>query len=158
MIGQDVEVSWIAGITFSKWGCGVKIWQKLRFWKCNCEFLKSIWSNRYTTPATKDWKMIIEFYIILLWFYYEVKVRNEMPLFLGENQYFYKKSAFFVIWQVKFLKFIVFISLILNVMLHYSTYMYHVMSFLILRYILGNACIAIAFISERCHIKKRMYI
>ena len=31
MIGQDVEVSWIAGITFSKRGSGVKIWQKLHF-------------------------------------------------------------------------------------------------------------------------------
>ena len=36
-------------------------------------------------------KMIVEFYIILTWLYYEVKVRNEMSLFLGENQYFYKK-------------------------------------------------------------------
>ena len=31
MIWQDVEVSWIAGITFSKRGNGVKIWQKLHF-------------------------------------------------------------------------------------------------------------------------------
>ena len=31
MILQDVEVSWIAGITFSKRGSGVKIWQKLHF-------------------------------------------------------------------------------------------------------------------------------
>ena len=36
--------------------------------------------------------MILEFYIILTWLYYEVKVRNEMSLFLGENQYFYKKN------------------------------------------------------------------
>ena len=31
MIWQGVEVSWIAGITFSKRGSGVKIWQKLHF-------------------------------------------------------------------------------------------------------------------------------
>ena len=39
--------------------------------------------------------MIIELYIILTWLYYEVKVRNEMSLFLGENQYFYKKNPNF---------------------------------------------------------------
>ena len=39
--------------------------------------------------------MIIEFYIILTRLYYEVKVRNEMSLFLGENQYFYKKIIHF---------------------------------------------------------------
>ena len=31
MIWQDVEVFWIAGITCSKRGNGVKIWQKLHF-------------------------------------------------------------------------------------------------------------------------------
>ena len=31
MIWQDVEVSWIARITFSKRGSSVKIWQKLHF-------------------------------------------------------------------------------------------------------------------------------
>ena len=31
MMLQDVEVSWIAGITFSKRGSGVKIWQKTSF-------------------------------------------------------------------------------------------------------------------------------
>ena len=71
--------------------------------------------------------MIIEFYIILTWLYYEVKVRNEMSLFLGENQYFYKKLIqIFVIGQVKFLQFIVFIYLVLNLMLRYSTYIYPV--------------------------------
>ena len=71
--------------------------------------------------------MIIEFYIILTWLYYEVKVRNEMSLFLGENQYFYKKIIqMFAIGQVKFLKFIVFIYLVLNLMLRYSTYIYPV--------------------------------
>ena len=93
--------------------------------------------------------------------YYKVKVRNEMSLFLGENQYFYKKIIhFFAIEQVKFLKFIVFIYLVLNLMLHYSTYIYPVVftyktcqifSFLasktdifIFRYILRNACFAIS--------------
>ena len=57
--------------------------------------------------------MIIEFYITQIWLYYEVKVRNEMSSFLGENQYFYKKIVhFFVIGQVKSLKFIVFIYLV----------------------------------------------
>ena len=121
MIWQDVEVSWIARITFSKRGNGVKIWQKLHFLKWNWEFLKSIYSNRYTTTAKKDWKMIIEFYIILAWLYYEVKVRNEMSLFFGENQYFYKKIIhFFVIGQVKFLKFIVCIYLVLNLTLQFN--------------------------------------
>ena len=50
-----------------------------------------------------------------------------MFLFLGENQYFYKKIIqIFVIGQIKFLKFIVFIYLVLNLMLHYSTYAYSV--------------------------------
>ena len=44
-----------------------------------------------TTPAKKDWKMIIEFYTIMTRLYYKVKVRIEMSLFLGENKYFYKK-------------------------------------------------------------------
>ena len=127
MTWQYVEVSWIAGITFSKRGNGDKIWQKLHFLKWNCEFLKSIWRSRYTTLAKKDWKMIIEFYIILTWLSYEVEVRNEMSLFLGENQYFYKKIIhIFVIGQVKFLKFIVFSYLVLKLMLHYSTYIYPV--------------------------------
>ena len=93
--------------------------------------------------------------------YYKVKVRNEMSLFLGENQYFYnKKIHFFVIGQVKFLKFIVFVYLVLNLMLHYSTYIYPVVftyktcqnifflasktDIFIFRYILGNACFAIS--------------
>ena len=72
--------------------------------------------------------MIIEFYIILTWLLYEVKIRNKMSLFSDENQNFYKKNIrfYFVIRQVKFLKFIVFIYLVLNLMLHYSTYIYPV--------------------------------
>ena len=31
MMWQDVEVSWITGITFSKRGSGVEIWQKTSF-------------------------------------------------------------------------------------------------------------------------------
>ena len=50
-----------------------------------------------------------------------------MSLFWGENQYFYKKLIqIFAIGQVKFLKFIVFTYLVLNLMLHYSTYIYPV--------------------------------
>ena len=84
-----------------------------------------------------------------------------MSLFLGENQYFYKKIIqFFVIGQVKFLKFIVFSYFVLNLMLHYSTYIYPVVfsyktcqffscfasktDIFIFRYILGNACFAIS--------------
>ena len=71
--------------------------------------------------------MIIELYIILTWLYYEVKVRNAMSLFLGENQcFFIKNNPIFVIWQVKFLKFIVFIYLVLNLMVHFSTNTYPV--------------------------------
>ena len=39
---------------------------------------------------------------------------------------FRRNNPFFVIGQVKFLKFIVFIYLVLNLMLHYSTYIYPV--------------------------------
>ena len=50
-----------------------------------------------------------------------------MSLFFGENQYFYKKKIqIFVIGQVKFLKFKVFIYLVLNLALNYSTYTYPV--------------------------------
>ena len=50
-----------------------------------------------------------------------------MSLFLGENQYFSKKIIHvFVIGQVKYLKFIVFIYLVLYLMLHYSTFIYPV--------------------------------
>ena len=47
-----------------------------------------------------------------------------MPFFWGENQYFYKK--YFQLLQVKILKFIVIIYLVLNLMQHYSTYIYPV--------------------------------
>ena len=85
-----------------------------------------------------------------------------MSLFWGENQYFYKKiTQIFVIGQIKFLKFRVFIHLNLNLMLYYSTYIYPVVftyktcpniSFFfasktdisIFRYILGNACFAVS--------------
>ena len=85
-----------------------------------------------------------------------------MSLFSGENQNFYKKNDhfFFVIRQVKFLKFIVFIYLVLNLMLHYSFYIYPVVftyktcqifsifasktDIFIFRFILGNACFAIS--------------
>ena len=98
-----------------------------------------------------------------------------MSLFLGENKYFYKKIIeIFVIGQVKFLRFIVFIYLVLNLMLHYSTYMYPAVvtyktcqnifffasktDILIFRYILGNVCFAISQISGHCHIMKMTYI
>ena len=85
-----------------------------------------------------------------------------MSLFLGENQYFYKKKIIkiFVIGQIKFLKFILIIYLVLNLMLHYSTYIYTIMftyktcqifsffasktDIFIFRYILVNACFAIS--------------
>ena len=84
-----------------------------------------------------------------------------MSLFLGENQYFYKKIIqFFVTGQVKYLKFIIFIYLVLNLMLLYLTYIYPVVftdktcqkvsffasktDIFIFRYILGNACFAVS--------------
>ena len=85
-----------------------------------------------------------------------------MSLFWGENQYFYKKIHFFVIRQVKFKTNIVLIYLVLNLMLHYPTYIYPVVftyktckniiyfffawktDIFILRYILENACFAIS--------------
>ena len=71
--------------------------------------------------------MIIEFYIILTRLYCEVKFRNEMSLFLGENQYFYKKNnPIFCNWTGKVLENYSFIYLVLNLMLHYSTYIYPV--------------------------------
>ena len=83
-----------------------------------------------------------------------------MSLFLDENQYFYKNIIqFFVIGQIKFLNFIVFIYPVLNLMLPYSTYIYPVMftyktcqnifffasktDIFIFRYILGNAFFAV---------------
>ena len=71
--------------------------------------------------------MIIEFYIILTLLYYEVKVRNEMALFLGENQYFIKKNNPNLCNRTgKVFKFKDFIYLVLNLMLRYSTYIYPV--------------------------------
>ena len=72
-----------------------------------------------------------------------------------------KNNTIFVIGQVKFLKFIVFIYIALNLMLHYSTYIYPVVftyktcqiiffffasktDIFIIRYILGNAWFAIS--------------
>ena len=71
---------------------------------------------------------------------------------------FIRNNPFFVIRQVKFLKFIVFIELVLKLMLHYSTDIYPVVftyktcrniffffasktDIFIFRYILGNACL-----------------
>ena len=85
-----------------------------------------------------------------------------MSLFLCENQYFYKKIIkSFEIRQVKFLKILVFIYIVLNLMLQYSTYIYLAVftykicqniffffasktDIFIFRYILGNACFAIS--------------
>ena len=55
-----------------------------------------------------------------------MKSKSEMKcLYFWVNQYLYKKIIqFFVIGQVKFLKCLVFIYLVLNLMLHYSTYIY----------------------------------
>ena len=47
-------------------------------------------------------------------------------IFGWKSVFLWKIIQFFVIRQVKFLKFIVFIYLILNLMLPYSTYIYHV--------------------------------
>ena len=47
-------------------------------------------------------------------------------LFWVKISIFIKKIHFFVMGQVKFLKFIVFVYLVLNLMLHYSTYIYPV--------------------------------
>ena len=49
-----------------------------------------------------------------------------MSLFLGENQYFYKNNPIFLIGQVKLLKCIVCIYLVLRLKLHFSTYIYSV--------------------------------
>ena len=72
--------------------------------------------------------MTIEFYIILTWLYYEVKVRNEMSLFLGENQYFYKKknNPNFCNQTGKVFKIYSYYLSFLNLMLRYSTYIYPV--------------------------------
>ena len=73
------KVSWIAGITFSKRAVVLKFVKSFILRSKLCEFLKSICSNRYATPPKKNWKMIIEYYIILPWLYCKVKVRNETP-------------------------------------------------------------------------------
>ena len=64
--------------------------------------------------------MIIDTYIFIPWFYYDVKVRNEMSLFFGENQrFFIKINRLFFNLTGKVLKFMVIIYLISNVMLRY---------------------------------------
>ena len=92
-----------------------------------------------------------------------MKSKSEMKClyFWVKISIFIKNSPiFFVIGQVKFLKFIIFIYLVLNLMLHYSTYIYPVVftyktcqifsvfasktDILIFRYILGNACFAVS--------------
>ena len=56
-------------------------------------------------------------------FYYEVKFRNEMSTFLGENQYFFKKNRpIFCNQTGKVFEIYSFIYLVVNLMLHYSTY------------------------------------
>ena len=57
-----------------------------------------------------------------------MKSKSEMKClyFLVKISIFIKIIQFFVIGQVKFLKFIVFVYLVLNLMLHYSTYIYPV--------------------------------
>ena len=57
-----------------------------------------------------------------------------MSLFFCENQYFNKNNSIFCYRTgKKFLKFIVFIYLVLNLMLHYSSYIYPVVFTGILR-------------------------
>ena len=58
-----------------------------------------------------------------------MKSKSEMKChyFWVKIRIFIKDNPFFVIGQVKFLKFIVFIYLVLDLMLHYSTYIYPVM-------------------------------
>ena len=92
-----------------------------------------------------------------------MKSKSEMKCldFLVKISIFIKKlSHFFLIGQVKFLKFIVFSYLVLYLMLHYSTYIYPVVftyktcqnmfffasktDIFIFRYILGNACFTIS--------------
>ena len=87
---------------------------------------------------------------------------------------YFKHIGFIVIRQVKFLKYIVFVNLVLNVMLYFSTsihlvvYIYKTRQIFLLfasksdtlisRYILGNACIVIVCISGFCLIKNMTYI
>ena len=92
-----------------------------------------------------------------------MKSKSEMKClyFWVKISIFIKKIIqIFVIGQVKFLKFIVFIYFVLNLMLRYSTYIYPVVftyktcqniflfcletDIFIFRYILGNACFAIS--------------
>ena len=73
----------------------------------------------------KDLIIISESYIILPWLYYEVKARNEMHLFLGANQCFYKnKSDLFCNLTGKVLKIHSYYLSFLNLMLHFSTYIH----------------------------------
>ena len=70
--------------------------------------------------------MIIEFYIILTWLYYEVKVRNEISLFFGEISIFIKNNPIFCNRTGKVFKNYSFYYLVLNLMLRYPTNIYHV--------------------------------
>ena len=69
---------------FKGGGSGVKIGKNFIFRSKMANFC-----NPFAAPAKKDWKMIIESYIIPLLFYYDVKTGIVMPWFFGENQCFY---------------------------------------------------------------------
>ena len=74
---------------------------------------------------TEKWSLSL----IQSWPDFIMKSKSEMKClyFWVKNSIFIKNNPFFfVIWQVKFLKFIVFIYLVLNLMLPYSTYIYPV--------------------------------
>ena len=93
-----------------------------------------------------------------------MKSKSEMKclyFWVKISVFFYKKIIQFCVnVQVKFLKFIVFIYLVLNLMLPYSTYIYPVVftyktcknifffasktDIIIFRYILDNACFAVS--------------
>ena len=125
MIWQDVEVFWIAKITFSKRRNGVKIWQKLHFIEVKSRISEiHLQQHIHDTGRERLKNDHLVLYNHDLTFY-EVKVRNEMSLFLGENQHFIKKIIHFfcnrtgkVFTMYSF--FFVFIYLVLNLMLHYS--------------------------------------
>ena len=63
MMRQDVEVSWIAGITFAKRGSSVKIWQKTSFLEVKLRISEIHLQQQIHDTSKELLKMIIESYI-----------------------------------------------------------------------------------------------
>ena len=75
----------------------LKSYEKLHVKKQNCAILISICKQKIHDTSKRMLKRIIVSYIVLPWYYYEVKVRNEIILFFVIISELHKnKSNFFL--------------------------------------------------------------